>query len=736
MDFHCLISIKFLVVFVDVILPLAVPKCYTYIAPDSLLGVRQGSLVRVTLGRKFYNGIVLRLHDDAEEGINYKPVLGVLSKEPIVSSAQIELWQWVARYYMCKMGDVLKAAIPTALFNDAYKSRTFMAVRLKDGYEHKPTPKQKILIDYIEREAESGAISLSSAVEAASAAVVNLLEKKGVIEKYQAERSRFSYSEPVVAENPLTEAQQKAYDETMALFAEHKPVLLKGVTSSGKTEIYIKLIKNTIAQGRQVLYLVPEIALTTQLKQRLQRVFGDALFVYHSKLNDQERAEVYNEAISGERCMVVLGVRSSVFLSFKDLGLVIVDEQHDQSYKQQEPAPRYHAGNTAVVLARLAGADVIMGSATPSVEAYYNATSGRWGLVELGSRYGGVLPPELTVVDMLAERRKNKVCEMFSWVLRDKIAAALEHGEQVILFHNRRGHSTSVCCPSCGWVPQCDSCSVPLTYHKVGELLSCHYCGHKEPMPLFCPVCGNDLDTRGYGTERVEEVLHGMFPDAGVLRLDLDSASGKNSYERILGDFAAGKAKILIGTQMVSKGLDFSNVSLVGILNADTLIDYPDFRSSEQSFQTLLQVSGRCGRRSRRGEVVMQTSHATYPIVQQVADSDYRAFFDEQIAVRSLLAYPPFSRLVFLYVKGKNPRAVNGSSQMLTSMLGKQFPNYVLGPGTPPVAKISDYHIRRVVVKILPSLSLADSKAFIYSAIEETLRNYGSISIYADIDPV
>lgn len=723
--------------YADIILPLAVPKCYTYIVPEAQCAVvQQGMLVRVTLGRKFYNGIVLRLHDNAEEGIKYKPILQVLSQAPIVSGEQIELWQWIAGYYMCKMGDVLKAAIPTALFNDSYKSRTFTAVRIVSGYGHQPTAKQQTLIDYIERESQQRVVSLSEAVDVASVAVVNLLEKKGVIEKYMAERSRFSYNEPVVTEFSLTDAQQRAYDEVKNLFAQNKPVLLKGVTSSGKTEIYVKLIKDTIAQGRQVLYLVPEIALTTQLKSRLERVFGDSLFVYHSKFNEQERAEVYNEAMEGVRCKVVLGVRSAIFLSFKNLGLIIVDEQHDLSYKQQEPAPRYHAGNTALMLGKLAGANVLMGSATPSVEAYYNAVTGRWGLVELNSRYGDIEPPEVTVVDMVAERRKRKCSEMFSWVLRDKITAALERGEQVILFHNRRGHSTSVCCPSCGWVPRCGSCSVTLTYHKVDESLSCHYCGHKEPMPLFCPVCGGELNTRGYGTERVEEVLYSLFPGVSVLRLDLDSTTGKNSFERILSDFAAGKAQILLGTQMVSKGLDFSNVSLVGIINADTLIDYPDFRSSEQSFQTLLQVAGRCGRKLRRGEVVMQTSHASYPIVQQVVGSDYQAFYDEQIAVRSVLSYPPFSRMAFIYVKGKNLSAVASSAQMLASVLGKKMTGCILGPGLPPVAKISDYNIRRIVVKILPSMSLTDSKAFINSAIEETLKKYGSISIYADIDPV
>lgn len=723
--------------YIDVILPLAVPKCYTYIVPENLsAAVQQGALVRVTLGRKFYNGIVLRLHDDVEEGINYKPVLGVLSNGPIVSGEQIELWQWIAKYYMCKIGDVLKAAIPTALYNNSYRSCTFIAVRLLSGYEHKLTAKQQCLIDFLERESCQRVVSLSEALEVASAAVVNLLEKKGVIEKFVAERSRFTYNETVVKESSLTDAQQRAYDEIKQLFAQSKPVLLKGVTSSGKTEIYVKLIKDAIAQGRQVLYLVPEIALTTQLKARLERVLGDALFVYHSKFNEQERAEVYNEAMEGERCKVVLGVRSSIFLSFKNLGLIIIDEQHDLSYKQQEPAPRYHAGNTALMLGKLTGANVLMGSATPSVEAYYNTMIGRWGLVELNSRYGNVMPPEITVVDMVAERRKNKLNEMFSWILRDKIADTVKRGEQVILFHNRRGHSTSVFCPNCGWVPHCESCSVPLTYHKIGEYLSCHYCGHKESMPLFCPVCGSEINTRGYGTQRVEAVLHDIFPDVGVMRLDIDSASGKHSYEQILNDFAAGKAQILLGTQMVSKGLDFSSVSLVGIINADTLIDYPDFRSSEQSFQTMLQVSGRCGRRHRRGEVVIQTSHASYPVIQQVLKYDYKEFFNEQIMIRKLLNYPPFSRMMFIYVKGKNVHAVTESANALSLILRDKFTDHVLGPGLPPVAKVSEYSIRRIVVKITPQLSLSDSKDFIAYAIHEVLRKFGSISIYADVDPV
>lgn len=692
-------------------------------------------LVRVTLCRKYYNGIVLRLHDNAEAGIDYKPILDLVSEAPVVSHEQIELWQWVAHYYMCRMGDVLKAALPVALFNASYKSRSVICVRLVEGFVHKPTPKQQSLIEFLSK-AESQ-VTLSQACEFSSVAVINLLEKKGVIEKYESQVSRFDYSGNTCQPNPLSDAQSRALAEIEQIFeGENRPVLLHGITSSGKTEIYIRLIKDTIESGGQVLYLVPEIALTTQLKSRLEKVFGGSLLVYHSKLNDQERAEVYNEMLYSEKYRVVLGVRSSVFISFKNLKLIIVDEQHDQSYKQLEPAPRYNAANTALMLARFYGARVVMGSATPTIEAYYNAISGRWGLVTLNSRYGDVEPPVITVVDMVVERQKNKYKQMFSWILRDKIVEVVGRGEQVILFHNRRGHSTYVNCPSCGWVPTCDSCAVTLTYHKKGEYLSCHYCGHREPMPIFCPVCGGELDTKGYGTERVEEVIHEFLTDVKTLRLDLDSVKGKNSYQDILQSFANGDAQILIGTQMVSKGLDFENVSLVGIINADTLLDYPDFRATEQSFQTLLQVSGRSGRSKRRGEVVLQTSHASYPIIEQIVNSDYQGFYDEQSALRGMLSYPPFSRIVFLYVRGKIAEAVNRSAKFLASELEKEFSGKVLGPENPPVAKVNNYNIKRIVIKIPVTMTISDSRKKMAEAINRTVKHYASIQIYADIDPL
>lgn len=727
--------------FADIILPLAVPTCYTYSTPETMLPtLKVGMLVNVPLGKsRHYNGIVLKIHSDCKVGINYKPIEKVVLPQPILTENQIHLWQWIAEYYMCKLGDVLKAAIPTALFNAEYKPQSEAWLRLATTEwsqlfgNRKPTDKQKSLLETL----SASNLSMAEAQSLVSVAVINGLIKKCAVERYYVDKSRFSYSAPLTELHKLSDTQQIAYNSVLKYFAkDHKPVLLHGITSSGKTEIYVKLIDDVVKNGGQVLYLVPEIALTTQLTKRLQKFFGDKMLVYHSKLNDQERAEVYKDILEGSKHSVVLGVRSAVFLPFKNLKLVIIDEQHDSSYKQQEPAPRYNAVNCAIMLAMDYNAKVVMGSATPSVEGYYNALTNKWHLVELKQRFKEIEPPAIEVVDMRVERSKRKVQSMFSWTLRDKIIDAVNAGEQVILFHNRRGYASLVECEKCGWVPKCEKCSVSLTYHKQIETLECHYCGHKTPMPAVCPVCGEKLSTIGYGTEQVESAIKEFMPDARVLRLDLDTTKGKNSYKEILDKFSRREADILLGTQMVSKGLDFEGVTLVGVINADTMLDYPDFRSSEQSFQTLLQVAGRCGRKLRRGEVVMQTSHASYPIVQQVVNSDYQAFYDEQIAVRRALSYPPFSRMAFIYVKGKNLNAVSSSAQMLASVLGKKMPGCILGPGMPPVAKISDYNIRRIVVKIMPSVSISESKAFIGYAIKETLRNYGSITVYTDIDPV
>lgn len=723
--------------YADIILPLAVPTCYTYRIPSTMLPtLKVGMLVNVPLGKsKHYNGIVLRVHGEGQQGIAYKEIDKLLLPEPIVSEQQIELWNWISSYYMCKMGYVLNVAIPRALFNTSYKPVTVLMLRLTDAETGKLTAKQKELVDYLKDNPEG--VKLSDATEVASASVINTLEKHGIVEKFSAEQSRFHYDGELQASSKLSSAQQKALDGIETCFSsDSKPVLLHGITSSGKTEIYIKLIEKTISEGRQVLFLVPEIALTTQLTRRLEKIFGDTLLVYHSKLNDQERAEVYKNVLTESRYKIILGVRSAVFLPFRNLGLVVIDEQHDSSYKQQEPQPLYNAVSCAIMLAHSYGAKVLMGSATPSIEAYFNALSGKWHLIELNSRYKEIEPPQIGVVDMVTERKKRKVQSMFSWTLRDKIKSAIAAGEQVIVFHNRRGFASHVQCERCGWVPKCEKCSVSLTYHKTKNSLECHYCGHTIPMPEVCPVCGGEISPVGYGTERVESALKEFLPDVRVLRLDLDTTKGKNSYKNILEKFARREADVLLGTQMVSKGLDFEGVSLVGIINADTMLDYPDFRSSETGFQTLLQVAGRSGRSKKQGEVVLQTSHADYSIVSQVVNSDYVEFYNEQIAIRQLFSYPPFCRVLFIIVKGKNRLTVANSSTMIASSLREVMTDAVFGPEEPPVAKIQNFYIKRVMVKIPHSLSLSSVKDTIQYVIDNALRSYGGIGVTVDVDPI
>jgi len=724
----------------DIVLPLAVPTCYTYrIKETDIPTLKVGMLVNVPLRNKVYSGIVLKIHNDFRENITYKPISSIVLPEPIVCEQQIELWNWISSYYMCKMGYVLKAAIPNALFNSSYKALfdTYIKLSMRDWIslfpKGKVTDRQKLLIDAI---SNSGSLKLSDAQDIVSASVINTLEKKGVIEKFLVERSRFRYSGESLASSPLSDVQAEAYNKIKGLFAlDSKPVLLHGVTSSGKTEIYIKLIEDAISKGGQVLFLVPEIALTTQLTSRLEKIFGDTLLVYHSKLNDQERAEVFKEVLSGQRYKIVLGVRSSVFLPFKNLKLVIVDEQHDQSYKQQEPQPLYNAVHCAIVLASKYGANVVMGSATPSIEGYYNSLNSKWHLVELLQRYGNVELPETTVVDMRTQRRKNEVQSMFSWILRDKIVDAISRGEQVILFHNRRGYASSVHCEKCGWVPTCKSCSVSLIYHKSTNTLDCHYCGHKSAMVDKCPICGGEITTFGYGTEQVEDVIKEFLPSARVLRLDIDTTKGKYSYKDILEKFGNKEADILLGTQMVSKGLDFESVSLVGIVNADTITDYPDFRSTELAFQTLLQVSGRSGRSKKRGEVVLQTSHAEYPLINQIVNTDYTSFYNEQIDIRRLFSYPPFCRIVFISLKSKNIRAVQSAASLLVSKLSELLQNCVFGPEIPPVSKIAEYNIRRVMVKIPLTLSNSFAKGAIADAISNIENRYPVVSLFVDVDP-
>ena len=539
--------------------------------------------------------------------------------------------------------------------------------------------------------------------------------------------------------HPLSEEQKRAYREIMVLFRQKQTVLLHGVTSSGKTEIYIHLIEEVLKLGKQVLFLLPEIALTTQITNRLKRVFGSQLGVYHSKYSDAERVEVWNNLLNDKGIKVVLGVRSSVFLPFKNLGLVIVDEEHEATYKQNDPAPRYHARNSAIVLATMHGAKVLLGSATPSIESYYNAQTGKYGLVELFQRHAGISMPEILVDDVKEAKRKKQMKSIFGPLLVDQVNKALQRKEQVILFQNRRGFSPYVECKDCACVPKCKNCDVSLTYHKSLNVLTCHYCGYSIPMPEVCPACGNpSLGTVGYGTEKIEEEVQQQFPGVRVARLDLDVARSRKSYEKIISDFERGEIDILVGTQIVSKGLDFERVRVVGILNADMLLNYPDFRAYERAYQLMAQVSGRAGRKNNQGIVVLQTNEPTHQVISQVKANAYKEMFDSQMEERRLFRYPPFTRLTYIYVKGRDFATVKRAADYFSVCLRSVFADRVYGPDQPVVGRVQNQFIFKVMLKVELAVKPDQVRELLKKVSDHLLSQpeYKSIVLYSDVDPM
>lgn len=575
----------------------------------------------------------------------------------------------------------------------------------------------------------------------ATPAVFNGLVDRGAFEVYQQEIGRIDKAllKEVIPVNPLNEHQQRAYHSILENFQNKNVCLLHGVTASGKTEIYIHLIEETIRQGKQVLYLLPEIALTAQITERLQRVFGSRLGIYHSKFPDAERVEIWQKQLSEADYDIILGVRSSVFLPFRNLGLVIVDEEHENTYKQQDPAPRYHARNAAIVLASMYGAKTLLGTATPSVETWHNATSGKYGLVELKERYKEIQLPEIIPVDIKELHRKKKMNGPFSPLLLQYIREALEQKEQVILFQNRRGFAPMIECNTCGWVPKCKNCDVSLTYHKGLNQLTCHYCGYTYQLPRICPACeGTDLRNRGFGTEKIEDDIKALFPDARVARMDLDTTRTRTAYERIISDFQQGKTDILIGTQMVSKGLDFDHVSIVGILNADTMLNYPDFRAYERAFQLMAQVAGRAGRKNKRGRVVLQTKSIDHPIIPQVIANDYEAMVGGQLAERQMFHYPPYHRLVYVYLKNRNETLLDLMAQTMAAKLRTVFGNRVLGPDKPPVARVQTLFIRKIVLKIETNAPMARARELLVQVQKEMVAEdrFKSLIVYYDVDPM
>lgn len=642
-----------------------------------------------------------------------------------------------------------------------YKPKTETRVRLTEAARNerrlhfffdelqRRAPKQlDLLMKYIELSGCLGGREVKEVSKAellkrsgATPAVFSGLVDKGVFEVYQQEVGRLeTVSQAVMSLNELNVHQQRAFDEIRASFRVKNVCLLHGVTSSGKTEIYIHLIDEAVRQGKQVLYLLPEIALTTQITERLKRVFGSRLGIYHSKFPDAERVEVWQKQLSHEPYDIILGVRSSLFLPFQRLGLVIVDEEHENTYKQQDPAPRYHARNAAIVLASMCGAKTLLGTATPSVESWYNATEGgKYALVELKERYKEIQLPEIIPVDIKELQRKKRMNGPFSPLLLQYVREALEQKEQVILFQNRRGFAPMIECHTCGWVPKCKNCDVSLTYHKGLNQLTCHYCGYTQPVPRQCPACeGVDLRNRGFGTEKIEDDVKAIFPEARVARMDLDTTRTRTAYERIIHDFQQGRTDILIGTQMVSKGLDFDHVSVVGILNADTMMNYPDFRAYERAFQLMAQVAGRAGRKNKRGRVVLQTKSIDHPIIPQVMHNDFEGMVAGQLVERQLFRYPPYYRLVYVYLKHRNEQLLDVMAQTMAAKLRAVFGARVLGPDKPPVARIQTLFIRKIVLKIETNAPMARARQLLVQVQQEMVAEdrFKSLIVYYDVDPM
>lgn len=752
--------------YADLILPVPLQGLFTYAIPEGM-NVGVGMRVLVTFGRsKTYLGIVARIHDVKPEGYQVKPITQVMDQEPIVTEQQLKLWQWISDYYLSPIGEVYKAALPAGLkAEDGYKAKTETFICLTEQYRNTTAlhialnvlaraPKQlEAFTCYLELshydEIEDGVTPAEVTKEElmnasrASAETLKQLEKRQILETYEVEVGRLNHGGDYRPDliKPLSEAQGTAYNSILMSMMKHNVTLLHGVTSSGKTEIYIHLIKRALEQKQQVLYLLPEIALTVQMMQRLQRVFGDRLGIYHSKYSDAERVEIWQKQLSKNPYDVILGARSAVFLPFQHLGLIIIDEEHETSYKQQDPAPRYHARSAAIMMAAQMrnGTKVLLGTATPSMESYYNAKTGKYGLVELKERYQGIELPEIQVVDVADLQHRKMMAGPFSPLLLTKVREALERGEQAILFQNRRGFAPMIECRQCGWVPHCQHCDVSLTLHRQMNQLTCHYCGYTYKVPTECPCCGStDLRTKGYGTEKIEEQVSEVFPEARVARMDLDTTRTRNAYERIITDFSAGRTNILIGTQMISKGLDFDKVSVVGILNADTMLNYPDFRAYEHAFTMMSQVSGRAGRKGKRGLVILQTKNKDLSVIQQVVRNDYTSLYKDMIAERQAFRYPPYYHLVYVFLKHSHDEVVNTAGVEMGSRLRQWFGGRVLGPDKPAVAKVKSQNIRKLVLKLENGIDMKRVREYLLLAQSQILadKRYASLQIYYDVDPL
>ena len=718
--------------------------------------------------KKTYTALCVEVTDKKPNiGVkNIKCIYSVLDDMPMLLPQQLKLWQWMADYYMCTLGDIYKAALPAGLkAEDGYRPKTETYVGLTEKFHDEMA--LNIALDMVSRyekqqKALAGYLELSHWAEMSGTAIpddikeitqtelcnvthcttptVKSLVKRGILEIYQKEIGRLNTDGEFTPQNAklLNEAQQEAYNQVLMQFMKKNVVLLHGVTSSGKTEIYIHLILKALQDHKQVLFLLPEIALTVQIMERLQRVFGCRLGIYHSKYSDAERVEIWKKQVSACPYDIIIGARSAALLPFKNLGLVIIDEEHETSYKQQDPAPRYHARSAAIMLASMYGAKTLLGSATPCMETYTNAKNGKFGYVRLDKRYKDIALPKIEVVDVKDMTRRKMMKGPFSPRLLEAIQESLDNNKQVILFQNRRGFVPIVECQDCGWIPKCEHCDVSLTMHKNINLLTCHYCGYTYAIPKVCPKCGGThLRGRGFGTEKIEDQIMELFPEAKVARMDLDTTRTKNAYARIIEDFAYGKTNVLIGTQMITKGLDFDRVQLVGILDADSMLNYPDFRAYEHSYMMLQQVSGRAGRKGKQGLVILQTKSADLPVIEQVAANDSKTFYEDLDEERRLFNYPPYTRLIYVYLKHQHDNVVESAALMLGSILRGWFGERILGPDKPAVARVKSMCIRKIMIKLENGIDQKKVREYLRMAQKQILQDkqYAALQIFYDVDP-
>ena len=811
---------------IDVILPIPLKQTFTYeVNKDEARFLKPGIRVAVPFGKaKIYTGIVLNIHQQTPQGYEIKSIDQILDEFPVINEFQIQHWQWMASYYLCTLGEVLKAAIPNGFLlesetiitlntnatiavselndveflvlealqsqpslhindirsildrknvmgvltnliekkhivvqeevHEKYRPKIKRFIKLSSHYSSQENLKD--LLDTLsrapkQREVIMTLLMLSSkenkAIESvllqkksnSNSAVINKLIAKEILEEYfiQKDRVEFNLEKNAPIKN-LSAAQTQALDEIITSFIKNDITLLQGVTSSGKTEIYVQLIDYAIKQGKQVLYMLPEIALTTQLISRLQNYFGEKISVYHSKYSISERVEVWNNVLDHKaKAQIIIGARSSLFLPFSKLGLLIVDEEHEPSFKQYAPSPRYNGRDSAVVLAKYHGAKLLMGSATPSLESFFNATNNRYGLVTLKKRFGNVLMPEIELVDVKEKHRKKLMKGHFSDRLLEEINAALKNKEQVILFQNRRGYSPIIECTTCGISPQCPNCDVSLTFHQYKNQLRCHYCGYHTSKMISCIACGNEtLDSKGFGTEQIELELKELFPNHQIARMDQDSMKGKHAYAKIIEAFELKEIDILVGTQMLAKGLDFRNVSLVGVMNADNLLNFPDFRAHERSFQLLQQVAGRAGRTKKRGKVIIQTYNPYHQILQQVSTNNFEEMYQQQLEERYRYKYPPFYRMIKITLKDRSFQKMDKASLWLANALKMKLMEQVLGPETPQVGRVRNLFITHILIKIPKEQSLKATKNFITSMLKSfnAIKEFSSVRLTVDVD--